>query len=393
MSIMQRHVVVEVTKVFLVTLAATTALMLLVGLIRVAVDYGLGLAQILPALPYLLPEALRFAIPGALLLAVCNVYGRLSASNELDALQGLGISLRTVIWPALALATLVSLGTVFLNDEAVCWGHDGIERQATTGVVDIVYSVLRSRGNFTSPQLSIAVAAVEGRLLIAPEITLAATAKQGAVQVSARNAELSVDAETSELRIICRDCTLTTDRMSATFPNTFEQRLPLDAARQKSRSTAPAWIPLRQIPAEMARREEQIEARRHQLAATAAFSVATGELAALATPHWQEEYQQLDHDRGYVYRLRTEPPRRWASGFSCLGFVLVGLPLAIRLRTRDFLTTFFLCFLPILVVYYPLLAYGITAAKNGTLWPAAVWTGNLAAAGCGAYLLRPYFRR
>jgi len=50
--------------------------------------------------------------------------------------------------------------------------------------------------------------------------------------------------------------------------------------------------------------------------------------------------------------------------------------MAIRLRNRDFLTSFFLCFLPILIVYYPLLAYGIDGAKNGTIPPWAVWAGN-----------------
>jgi lipopolysaccharide export system permease protein len=91
-------------------------------------------------------------------------------------------------------------------------------------------------------------------------------------------------------------------------------------------------------------------------------------------------------------RLRTEPHRRWSAGFSCLCFAWVGVPMAVRLRNRDFLTSFFLCFLPILVVYYPLLMYGIGGAKDGTIPPVAVWTGNLLLVCWGAWLVRRVIR-
>lgn len=66
--------------------------------------------------------------------------------------------------------------------------------------------------------------------------------------------------------------------------------------------------------------------------------------------------------------------------------------MAIRLKNRDILTSFFLCFLPILVVYYPLLAYGVEGAKNGTLPPYAVWAGNALLALWGWWLLKRVLR-
>jgi lipopolysaccharide export system permease protein len=87
-----------------------------------------------------------------------------------------------------------------------------------------------------------------------------------------------------------------------------------------------------------------------------------------------------------------EPARRWANGFSCLCFVLIGAPIAILLRSADFLTSFFLCFLPILGVYYPLLMVGINQAKLGVLPGSSVWTGNIILAICGAWLLRRVIR-
>jgi lipopolysaccharide export system permease protein len=56
--------------------------------------------------------------------------------------------------------------------------------------------------------------------------------------------------------------------------------------------------------------------------------------------------------------------------------VLVGVPMAIALRNRDFLTSFFVCFLPILIVYYPLMICGADATKNGYVPTIFVWAGN-----------------
>jgi lipopolysaccharide export system permease protein len=93
-----------------------------------------------------------------------------------------------------------------------------------------------------------------------------------------------------------------------------------------------------------------------------------------------------------LQRLYTEPWRRWANGFSCLCFVLIGAPMAIRLRHAEFLASFFACFLPILLVYYPLLAVSVGQAKDGSVPPPAVWIGNLVLAGWGVWLLRRVVR-
>ena len=66
--------------------------------------------------------------------------------------------------------------------------------------------------------------------------------------------------------------------------------------------------------------------------------------------------------------------------------------MAIRLRRTDFLTVFFLCFLPILVMYYPLLMYGLDRAKCGVLPPYSIWLGNVVLLGVGFWMLRKVMR-
>ena len=92
--------------------------------------------------------------------------------------------------------------------------------------------------------------------------------------------------------------------------------------------------------------------------------------------------------RSRLHRLHTEPWRRWANGFSCLCFVMIGVPVAIWLRYSEFIASFFICFLPILLVYYPLLAVSVDQAKDGALPPQSVWLGNILLALAGIWLLR-----
>ena len=114
----------------------------------------------------------------------------------------------------------------------------------------------------------------------------------------------------------------------------------------------------------------------------------TDDFEQLAESQWQQNYFRLQSSRGRLFRLYAEPWRRWANGFSCFFFVWVGAPLAIRWRNSDLFTTFFACFGPVLLVYYPLMAYGVDRAKAGALPPYSVWLGNIILLAFGFWLLR-----
>ena len=73
MKIITRYVLSEMLQVFLVALTALTLFMLVIGLTKEAQQQGLGLLQILALIPYVLPDAMRFAVPGTILFAVASV--------------------------------------------------------------------------------------------------------------------------------------------------------------------------------------------------------------------------------------------------------------------------------------------------------------------------------
>src|SRR5262245_34147358 len=116
MRTLTRYVLSEFCKVFLTTLGSLTLLFLIAGVVKEALDRGLGLGQVLPLIPYLLPNALLFTVPGTSLFAVCLVYGRMSGMNEVVALKSLGISPWEILRPCLFAGFVLSLITVWLND-------------------------------------------------------------------------------------------------------------------------------------------------------------------------------------------------------------------------------------------------------------------------------------
>jgi lipopolysaccharide export system permease protein len=146
------------------------------------------------------------------------------------------------------------------------------------------------------------------------------------------------------------------------------------------------------IAAETNRQRSHIRQLQQEMAAESAYLMIAGDFDRLTAPGQGRRNQELDAARYRLFRLKTEPWRRWANGFSCLFFVVAGIPLSVRQKNRDFLSSFFLCFLPILLVYYPLLAFGVDRAKTGALPPYTVWAGNIMLLLAGLWLLRRVLR-
>jgi lipopolysaccharide export system permease protein len=389
MKILTRYVLTELLQVFLVTLTALTLFMLIVGLVKEAQQQGLGLLQILMLVPYVLPEAMRFAVPGTMLFAVASVFGRLSANNEITALKAAGVTPMAAIWPAVGLALVVSFVSVWLNDVAVTWGRDGVRRVVVNSVEQIIYGRLRQQRSYSTSQLSINVKGVDGRKLIRPTLSFQSGGSDKPATVSATEAELRADPAKNALIVTFRDGTLHMGDVKASFPDTIVREVPLDAVSRKGvTSRSPSEIAMADFATARVAQGEKIRQVEQMAAGKIAMGMLNGRLEWTAPWATESERQQIKHERRMLSRIVVEPWRRWANGFSALCFVLVGAPMAIRMRNADFLTSFFLCFLPILVVYYPVFMLGVDGAKDGRLPPAAAWLGNLLIAVWGWWLLR-----
>src|SRR5690606_4238615 len=138
--------------------------------------------------PYILPNAMQFTLPGALLLATTGVYGRMAASNEVVAVKSLGISPMAIVWPTITFSILVSLAAVLLNDLAVSWGRTGREQVLLESMETVVYNQLRTRRNYSMGPVSVSVEGVEGTVLISPKIVREAHGNQPGSVITADSA-------------------------------------------------------------------------------------------------------------------------------------------------------------------------------------------------------------
>ncbi len=392
MRLLTRYVLREISLIFLVTLFALTTFMLLVGAVQVAIQQGLGAKQIVLILPFLLPQALMFAIPGTILFAVSMVYGRMSAFNELVALKSLGISPMAVVWPALALATLLSFWTVWLNDLAMNWGYYGVQQVVVDSAEEIAYSVLRTQKTFKSDAFEVTVRDVVGRDLVDPRFRMPAGDHGEMFDIAAKTAQIRSVPGTGKLTLVLYDTIIDgPNNTHGEYPNeVIEREVVIKANHGKDPS--PSHLALREIPDAVIRQRELIEELGERMVARAGLQILEGEFDGISTVAWKDEAKNLQFQKYQLYRMLTEPPRRWANGFSCLCFALVGTAMAIRMRNADVLTSFALCFFPILLVYYPLLAFGLDRAKAGEIHPYAVWLANSILVLWGLYLLRRVIR-
>jgi lipopolysaccharide export system permease protein len=388
MRILTRYVLFDLLKVFLLTLTGLTVLIFVFLIGKEAVDKGIGLGPLLRMAPYLIPQAMQFAVPGTMLLATTSVYGRMASYNEIVAIKALGISPMALVWPTLILATLVSFVAVFINDVAVSWGMTGVQRIALQSIEEIAYSQLTLRHNYNLGKANITVRDVVGRRLIWPTLIIQASGGRSAVTASAREAELHLVPEEGKVVLKFHDLELD-GPVKWVNPETQEYVTTLEELTgSSSKNRSPSNYALAEI-APAIKEQEQVVARINRAnVAQAAFGMLTADFDSLSSATWKANDKEILSAQTRLYRLHTEPWRRWANGFSCLCFVLVGVPVSIMLRYSEFIASFFICFLPILIVYYPLLAVSVDQAKDGAFPPQSVWIGNIVLALAGIWLLR-----
>jgi lipopolysaccharide export system permease protein len=389
MRILTRYVLFDLLKVFLITLTGLTLLIFVFLMGKEAVDKGFGLGPLLRLAPYLLPQAMQFAVPGTMLLATTSVYGRMASYNEIVAIKSLGISPMVLVWPTLVLATLMSFVGVVLNDVAVSWGRLGAARVGLESLEEIAYRQLGTRHSFNFGRFSMTVRDVDGRRLIWPTLIILSSDGGRATTISADEAELRLLLDEGKFLVRFRNAEAELPNGSVHEPDEFEHAFPIeDLNPNNNKNRSPSNYALAEIKPAVAEQEQIIGRIAQANVAQAAFGMMTGDFDSLSNESWKARKKETDAAQTRLYRLHTEPWRRWANGFSCLCFVLIGAPVAAWMRQSEFIASFFICFLPILVLYYPLLAVSVDQAKDGVLPPYAVWAGNIMLSLVGVWLLR-----
>jgi lipopolysaccharide export system permease protein len=377
-SILHRTILWELFKVFLMALVGLTGLVLLAGIIAEASQRGLGPAQLLAAIPLIIPSTMPYTIPATTLFATCLVYGRLAADNEILAIKAAGVNMLRIIWPAILLGIITSAGTFALYYHVIPSSQYTLRAQFLQDVEEVLYTMLKQERCINHPRMGYAiwVRQVQGRRLL--DATFKRRDPKGSYDLVARSreAQLRVDSPHNKIIVHMRYGEFLTlkDGVRGLFVDRIWD-VPLKETPQEPRKAREMPWPL------LFERRQQLH---RELAENAAgHAAATSQLMLSQPPDTLPQHlENLSQARHFKKRelliLDSEVQMRIILATGCLCFVLVGCPVGIWFSKSDYLSAFVTCFLPIVFLYYPLMLCGINMARGGrmpmllSMWPCNV---------------------
>jgi lipopolysaccharide export system permease protein len=381
LSTIQRYVVTQTMKVLLAVLAGTSLALTLGGALQHGIREGLPPLVAFRSSLFLMPEMLRLTIPGSLLFAVCTVFGRMAATEEITALKSLGINPLRIVKAVLVLAYLLSLATFYVYELCATWSRPQLHRLVAGSVDQLAYNALRSDGVFKTDGVTVTVKTVKDGRLIQPRVEVNGRDGTPNISLQAKAAELQAVQSTGRVRLRCFDSQIKgPDGVAITLPDEFVQEIDVRLQRSGNEDRkSPAALRMSSIPRQVRRETCRVAELERETRRGAADDPETMEMLA--------------GHRLRLNRLRAEPQRRLSNGFAVLAFAAIGIPVAIFRRSADNMSVFFTCFVPVALIYYPLLTAGETLARQGILPRLSVWMAPAALCLVGVVLLNLAVRR
>ncbi len=387
MKLLQRYILAELLRVFALLLSVLTVLLVFVGVFREVSESGLGPMQAMQILPYIVPSLMPFTIPATLLLAVCVVYGRLSGDQEVTAAKAAGINVMSLLWPALFIGAALSVCSLVLSDRVIPWAVANIQRTVTLAMEDIFLDLLRSNHQVTdkSRGFSITVMGIEGKKLLMPTFVYSPPGHQ-AITIQAQESTLEFDLDHQQviLHLVRGHIDIPGERRVWFVKEDKPFPLPSQIAKPKHRH-----MPIESLYRELALTRRQLAGLTDRRDVETAMALAVGNFAFFVTPQFALHERTKSFVGEDVAKIRTEIHSRFALSSSCFFFALLGAPFSILQAKRQFLTSFFICFLPILLVYYPVVLLMMNLAKTGTgdpIW--TMWIANAVVFVAAMHILR-----
>ncbi|GIW80645.1 MAG: hypothetical protein KatS3mg105_2452 [Gemmatales bacterium] len=378
MSILHRKILAELIKIFSLSLLGITGILVMAGIVAEASQQGLQPAQILVAIPLLVPSTLPYTIPTTTLFATCLVYGRLAHDNEILAIRAAGINVLYVVWPGIMLGLLASSATMGMYYHLIPETHYMLRTRFLNEVEEYMYAILRKDRCIKQPGFHYAmwVRQVQGRRLVDALFKRQDEKGNYDIIAHAKEAYLHVDMAKEEVVVRMRHGEVYGGGDSRGY---FEERswsVPLPeafTAKRHRRPRAMTWQQLfsakEELMQEIQKRAAEIAVQQARLMMHNAPFDLPQHIENLKTA---QKYRQRD-----LNALLTEIHMRPALSFGCLFFVIVGCPVGIWFSRSDYLSAFITCFLPICFLYYPLMLCSTNLSKDGSLPPAvAMWLAN-----------------
>lgn len=374
----QRYLFLEILQAFTVVLLINAGLMVIVGVVQQAKELGVSMSFLLPLLPYIVLTVLPFTMPAALLLAVCIVYGRVSADNEIVSLKAAGVGPLAILMPAIFIGLTMSGATFLLMSEGIPNAASVVENAILDEMDEIALNTLNTTHFLYHPgsRVRIMVSGMQERTLLSPVFEI--PTGNGIVIVQAAAAQFEIDPKEQVINLFVEDAVVE-------FPKSKHhksERVVLRGEKSlrfvlptRSKPKLAYRMGSKSLQAEVIECRNHIEQNHQAQVINCLMAMTQADFRRAASVLLADDDCRKFNRR--INNLRTERHARYSMAWSCLFFALLGSPLSILLGRRHYLTTFLICFVPLICIYYPIVLGVIVQCKEGLLDPAwAVWIGN-----------------
>ncbi|MDX2036034.1 MAG: LptF/LptG family permease [Isosphaeraceae bacterium] len=411
-GILQRYVMGEVLRSFLLALMTITIVFVLFMVMTEATRMGLTPAEIAVLVPWVIPQSLPYTVPVSLLFAVTVVYGRLAGDNEVIAIKAAGLSAFRVIWPAISIGLVASLILLVLSGDAIPQSNHMARRAVFKSFEDGFYKFLKRDRELNDGRLPflVKVKDVEGRDLIGATFKhrsekaknqdrLALARPAGSqtddaatfdlvIQAKRARIDFDFDKNVAHVTLVGSDIQQGGKETSLVVNDAIEIPLPPDFRKELPKY--PQQMTRGEIRAKQQEFRRLVMLERKRQSFSAALWLASGRVTRPDWPGFQRAFIDYKFWNDQLNLFETELQMRTAMAFAGFFFVLLGAPVGILFAKRDFLSAFISCFLPIILIYYPLMLGGMNLGKEGSVNPLlALWSGNVVLAVLSWFAIRP----
>jgi lipopolysaccharide export system permease protein len=387
-GIIQRYVMWEVVRAFMMALLTMTIIFVLFMVMAEAANLGLSPREIATLVPFVIPSTLPFTVPVSMLFAVTVAYGRIASDKEIIAIKTAGLGVGTVLWPAYLMGIILSIALCALSYQAIPLATHGAKMAIYQNFEEMFYKVLKKDREFTNPSwpflIRVSDVDLENKMMYN---ALFKQRKKGdpnpnafAAVIQSKKATIRFDAPNNLVRVKLIDAEVSSgsakDDIALLRDRDFEFDLPGNRL-----SAYDAKIQELTTPELVKKRREnlrKIQDERTRQAIEASFGFASGRIDKI---NWDKvDGALVDYDTWVrkANEYETEKQFRIAQSVGGFFFVFLGAPVGILFARRDFLSAFISCFMPIILVYYPLMLLGVNLGKEGVLDPLwSLWSGNV----------------
>lgn len=127
MKILRNYLLKEFIGPLFLALGVLSFVMVVVGNLKkiadLVINRGVDVYSVAKIFIFMMPYIVTYALPIAVLIAVLMSLGRLSSDNELVAIRASGINLFSLILPLITIGLILSLSLVIFNDRAASYAH------------------------------------------------------------------------------------------------------------------------------------------------------------------------------------------------------------------------------------------------------------------------------